>query len=553
MAPYFIAPFVPATVTANADLNHCYATNVNLGNANADDICDGILNVLNNAPAQFPVGNTTVTYTATDLSGNSVTSTQVVTVVDAQNPTITCPSNVTVAANSGQNYAYPVALGTPVTSDNCGVLSVVADIPFSGQFPVGTTNVVWVVTDLSGHTSSCIQTLTVTGGVGPVIQVSGRMSYGNTLQSAMNNSDVNLTQGNTVVATTTTDANGDYTFTDVAEGTYTINGGITKPWGGANATDALLILRHFTQISSLADLNKYAADVNGNGYINSLDALLVAKRFIQTINSFPAGDWITDDLTVNINQNTVVDFSALCFGDVNGSYVPPSVRVPASVNLNNLGKVYVNSYQEFELPVSTTSELTTGAVSMVINYPANLFDVVNVRMADQNIDNMMYSVNNGTIRLAWYTTDKLSLSHDQALLTLTLKAKDLSHLSSEVALTLDGVSEIADETGKVLQVELNMPKLALSTEQAEVSVYPNPFSSRTEFVYTLPEQANVNIKVYDMLGNEVSTLVNQLQNANTYRLTFDATKLLPGVYTYKVIFNSSKGEQIRTGRLVITK
>ncbi|MCX6272925.1 MAG: T9SS type A sorting domain-containing protein, partial [Bacteroidetes bacterium] len=131
-------------------------------------------------------------------------------------------------------------------------------------------------------------------------------------------------------------------------------------------------------------------------------------------------------------------------------------------------------------------------------------------------------------------------------------ARDLTSLTSQVDLTLDGVTEIADETGTVQEVDLTMPKLAMNTEQASVSVYPNPFRNRTEFVYTLPEQSNVIIKVYDMLGNEVSTLVNEMQNANTYHFTFDATKLLPGVYTYKVTFNGTK-EEVRTGRLVITK
>lgn len=544
--------FCPINVTAVADEGQCYATIENPGGiANAEDICDGTLPVVSSVPIgyHFPVGTTTVYYVATDLSGNMATCTQIVTVTDDQAPTITCPPDVLNAVN-------PITLsdlGSPTVGDNCGVLSIVANIPFNGNFPLDVpTAVVWVVTDLSGNTSNCTQMVTATSG-SPVYQLTGRMSYNNTISTPINNSTVNLTQNNTVVATTTTDADGNYTFTDVVQGDYAVNGAITKPWGGGNATDALLILRHFVSLQQLVNLPKYAADVNGNGYINSLDALLVAKRFTQSINSFPAGDWVTEDPSITLDQNTIMDVLALCMGDVNGSYVPPTVKLPSTVNLNSSGNIYVKSFEEFELPVNTTSPLTTGAVSMVIDYPADLFDVTGVRMADPNIDNMIYTINNGTIRLAWYTTDKLNLNSDEALLTLKLKAKDLRHLSSDIALTLDGVSEIADETGAVLQVNLNMPKLSLATEQANVNVYPNPFKNRTEFVYTLPEQANVNIKVFDMLGNEVSTLVNETQIANTYHLTFDAAKLLPGVYTYKVIFNSSKGEDIRTGRLVITK
>ncbi|MHC1707804.1 MAG: HYR domain-containing protein [Bacteroidales bacterium] len=549
----------PALVEVNTDITSCTATGVDIGIANAYDICDGEIYVTNDAPAAFPLGNTTVSWTATDIAGNQVTITTTVTVTDNVDPVISaCAADKTVAANhpaSGGNPAYygPITqswLGVPEVTDNCGIASVVANIPFSGNFPVGTTTVTWIITDNSGNTATCEQSVTVTGYIPPVNQITGRMTYGNDIASPMNNSVVTLVQDNDVVATTTTDDNGDFIFTDIDAGTYQVSGDVTKPWGGGNATDALMILRHFTQMEVLYNLPKYAADVNGNGYINSLDALLVSKRFIQSINEFPAGDWVTDNMSVTVNGNTNADFLALCFGDVNGSYVPPTVKIPATVNLNNSGMIYINSFEEFELPVKVASELTTGAVSMVINYPANLFEVTNVMMADPN---MMYTVNNGTIRLAWYTTDKLTLSTNEALVTLKLKAKDLSHVTSEVALTLDGVSEIADETGRVLQVDLTMPKLSLATQQASVNVYPNPFQNRTEFSYTLPEQANVNIRVYDMLGNEVSTLVNETQNANTYQITFDASKLLPGVYTYRVSFSNNNGEEIRTGRMVITK
>ena len=66
---------------------------------------------------------------------------------DITDPTITCPANVlNVPANAGQCYATGVALGTPTTADNCGVSTVTNNAPV--QFPVGTTTVIWTVTDV---------------------------------------------------------------------------------------------------------------------------------------------------------------------------------------------------------------------------------------------------------------------------------------------------------------------------------------------------------------------------------------------------------------------
>ena len=71
----------------------------------------GSVTATNNAPAQFPVGTNTVTWTAFDPTGNSSTCQQRVIVQDTQPPAITCPSDVTVNADLGVCYASGVILG----------------------------------------------------------------------------------------------------------------------------------------------------------------------------------------------------------------------------------------------------------------------------------------------------------------------------------------------------------------------------------------------------------------------------------------------------------
>ncbi len=65
--------------------------------------------------------------------------------------------------------------------------------------------------------------------------------------------------------------------------------------------------------------------------------------------------------------------------------------------------------------------------------------------------------------------------------------------------------------------------------------YPNPFNPSTQIDYSLPKQSEVVLKVYDMLGQEVATLVNHaVQQAGTYTETFNASNLPSGVYYYKL-------------------
>ena len=60
--------------------------------------------------------------------------------------------------------------------------------------------------------------------------------------------------------------------------------------------------------------------------------------------------------------------------------------------------------------------------------------------------------------------------------------------------------------------------------------YPNPFNATTIISYRLPEASDVTLKVYDMIGREVTTLVNERQEAGSYVVRFDAMKLASGVY-----------------------
>jgi uncharacterized repeat protein (TIGR01451 family) len=148
----------PANLIVNVDAGQCAATGVNLGTPDAADNCPGFT-VSNDAPTTFPVGDTAVTWTVTDTSGNTATASQTVTVVDNIAPTIVCPANITVDAAPGATTYTGINLGTPTTSDNCAVADVANDAPTT--FPVGSTTVTWTVIDVHGNTNTCRQTVTV--------------------------------------------------------------------------------------------------------------------------------------------------------------------------------------------------------------------------------------------------------------------------------------------------------------------------------------------------------------------------------------------------------
>ena len=139
---------------------------INLGTATATDIVDDALTITNNAPNSFPIGTTTITWTATDDSGNSATAIQTVTVKDSSVSVLILPSDVVAEATGPLTV---VDIGTATATDSAGSITATNNAP--DAFPIGITTVTWTATDSSEHILTGIQTVTVRDTVVPTIVI----------------------------------------------------------------------------------------------------------------------------------------------------------------------------------------------------------------------------------------------------------------------------------------------------------------------------------------------------------------------------------------------
>ena len=64
--------------------------------------------------------------------------------------------------------------------------------------------------------------------------------------------------------------------------------------------------------------------------------------------------------------------------------------------------------------------------------------------------------------------------------------------------------------------------------------YPNPFNPATTIRFTIPADGLVQLQVYDILGREIATLVNEYRHRGNYEVKFDAGKLSSGIYVYRI-------------------
>lgn len=158
---------LPANFTVSNDAGVCGAT-INWVAVTVSDNCAGSTIVSSHVSGQqFPIGTTTVTYTATDAAGNVTTASFTVTVNDTEKPVINgLPANITVSNDAGVCSAN-VSWTAPTVSDNCAGSSIASSHAVGTQFPVGTTTVTYTATDASGNQVSGSFTVTVTDNEAP--------------------------------------------------------------------------------------------------------------------------------------------------------------------------------------------------------------------------------------------------------------------------------------------------------------------------------------------------------------------------------------------------
>jgi uncharacterized delta-60 repeat protein len=143
----------PANKTQSNDLNQCGAVVTYANPSETGTQCGGGVMCSPASGSFFPVGTTTVN--CSDSAGPTCSFT--VTVNDTQNPTITCPSNITVPGSSCQNVSYT----TPTPSDNCSGATA-SCLPASGScFAVGTTTVTCTAKDAAMNMATCTFTVTI--------------------------------------------------------------------------------------------------------------------------------------------------------------------------------------------------------------------------------------------------------------------------------------------------------------------------------------------------------------------------------------------------------
>jgi hypothetical protein len=364
-----------------------------------------------------------------------------------------------------------------------------------------------------------------------------------------------LKQGPVISRQTVTDNGGNYLFTELQNGGYLLSAMSAKPWGGGNSLDAMLVAKHYVGSNPLSGIRLKAADVNASGGVNSIDALQISRRFVGLISSFALGDWVFEEHEVIVNgfSDLQDNFKGLCSGDVNGSFIPGSQKTAPLLMLAENGQLEARPGADVIVPVKVKENARIGALSLVLNYPADQVKIKSVSTLEGD-HSLVYNTVDDQLRISLYTLNPIVLQAGADLLFITLNcAWDKASNGSSLHFSLGYDSEMNDELGNVTENKtLEIPALVMENATFLLDQnQPNPVHGFTSIQYTLPEEGRVLLQLNNLLGQEIKVLMHESYAAGTYSYTLDCSEIPAGTYMYTMYYTTNTRVFQATRRMVV--
>ncbi len=507
--------------------------------------------------------------------------------------TVPASLNMTTPATGGsETFAYQWQMNDGGGWNNVGT----GGADYAPPALIASTDYRVIASDNGAYLCGSILSNTVSIVVDPGHTIAGTLKYykNGAANLAMNNVELWLMDGAAKVAGYTTEnVTGYYEFIHIDDGNYTIdvhaNG---KPVGGINATDAALLNWWSTHFTDIEPVKFCAGDVQNDYWMQASDAYYVQQYFIYSTpfirttatgtpwtywpaagniihsNSSPYNgpqEWPLD-MTVTVpNDDVTFNIFAMSIGDYNGSFFPGGAK-DASTTLHMISNSTVTaaSGTELELPVTLINPAAIGAVSMILEFPADLVTITGVVMNGVS-EQPEWSVKGNELRIGWNSRTPVNLAAGESVLNLRLTTTQ-SFGSGDVirfSLAADPLNELADNFCKVIpDATVNIDAVASSTiglqdlsysNDLTLENHPNPFSDKTTISYNLPFEGKVTLVIRNMTGETIRTLADETQSQGIHQLILDGNSLAQGVYTASIVVGCKTGTATRTIKIVVTR
>jgi hypothetical protein len=182
--------------------------------------------------------------------------------------------------------------------------------------------------------------------------------------------------------------------------------------------------------------------------------------------------------------------------------------------------------QAYEIPFASKGNTIELTVSNTATIPA--------RQVDVNATGLpaWVGMSQQTCRI-----DQLKGGQEQSA-TFTFSVDKTAPVNTEQTLLFTIRSSTGETWTKEIKIKVSPPdKFELFRN------YPNPFNPTTTICYQLTNDSKVNLKVYNVIGQEVATLVDEHKQVGYHQEVFDATRYASGMYIYRIVYTDASGKQ----------
>jgi hypothetical protein len=523
----------PAAVSTTADAGACEATGVDLGSPTTADNC-GVASVSNDAPASFPLGSTTVTWTVTDVNGNTATAEQIVTVSDTEAPTFTCPADVSASNDPSECGAF-VSFDLPEAVDNCGMVTLIQSEgdPSGSFFAVGSSTITYIATDEAGNMATCSFAVQVVDAESPMIacnqliiqlgiQGSATLSPEELVSSAVDNCGV----ASFVALLTTFDNNSlglnfvPVTATDVHGNTSTCFAEVTVlPFEGCNSIGGTISTGSNTNVCIGQGTGVLDVSLTGAQGDNSLWAVtpgnsfnVIAVRFNNPNFNF-----------ANFSPGNYRLWHLSYADDVSLAGITNGLQLEGCFDASNPIAVTVS--------IAIGGTITTASNTTICVGDGNP-DVINAQVFGAAGDNQRWVLTDNALNVLAVRANNSNFPLD-ALAPGTYR---IYHVAYANGVNVNGITN-----GNGLQGCIDVSNAITITAQncgplsAVLSSQPNPTAGPSVVQFSLPANERVTLEVYDLNGRLIEAIYSGEAQTNVeYRFDFDSSLLPNGIYLYRL-------------------
>lgn len=500
----------------------------------------------------IPLSSTPSTqWTATQSGDYSVKAVDLSTLCEAWSPNVAININPNPSSTISYTGSTTFCQGDSLTLLANTNLGTAFQWTMNGQPITDATNPTFVARQQGTYAvvvSTALGCTSTSGSINVWVQncnaINGRLSYNNTFSTPLRNTKILFQDSaGSILDSTTTNNAGDYSFSGYSNGFYRVKAAPSLTWGGVNATDALAIVRHYTNYVLLQGFRLQAADVNGSNNVNNTDALLITRRYSNLVPGFNVGAWLSENPIVQANGQTITqNIQTLCYGDVNGSYNPVQTRLAPKINLVELGTQSTPN-NCFHLPIYSLDNQELGAISLAMVLPKGTRVLKVHSKIPEGI--MEYGQWEDELRIGWFTQNQFAVKEGEILFEIELCMDGDTKEFGPSDIEVRGLSELANFWAIPYDMaRLGVPSVKIWNKSSEdLIIWPNPTNENARLRLTTSEPVlSYSLRVLDAVGREVyQANPSIVRIGDVQELVLPSAEWPKGIYAVQTNWNTLNG------------